>query len=279
MKIRSSALAAALLAFSSPAFAALVSDTFDAGDVLLSFYTATGAGATQNLIVNLGAYQQFDDNDGRTFAFSSGIVADLAATYGAAWNTRADLIWAVTGATFTGSVDGLTRNTVFTTSPRATLGSSPIAIPSNTDSALSTSRNQIQSVANAFNTTQTTANSTVSVILSNSNADAFYTRQQGSNTVQFGNSNNNQAAGTTISDLYALVPTVNGIAPAGGAVDESGLVFGRGTNYLGYFTLSGTGLTFTASGTSPVPEPSAFALLGGALALGFATVRRRRRAG
>jgi hypothetical protein len=53
------------------------------------------------------------------------------------------------------------------------------------------------------------------------------------------------------------------------------VVFTRGTNYLGYFTLSSNGLNYTASGTA-IPEPSSYAVLGGLVALGYSAIRRRR---
>ena len=65
-------------------------------------------------------------------------------------------------------------------------------------------------------------------------------------------------AATSSLILYELQPTVSGTAAA---VD------------LGTFTLSSTGLTFSA-----IPEPSAYAAVLGALTLGFVMIRRRTRA-
>ncbi len=276
MKSSVLSLSLAALAATSAAFAATTSDPQGAGDILIGFYTSTGTGATQNLIVNLGSYTQFENNNGSTVSFSANIVADLAATYGANWNSRTDLEWTVTGATYATVVNGLTRNTIFSASPRVSVGDAPSAISSGSDSTLSAVRTNIQAIANTYNLTDTTVNGTVNVVV-DSNVDSLYSRQQTSNAPQFGPNNANVAAGTTISDFYGLVPASGGTAPTGLSTDASGLVWGRGTNYLGYFTLSGSGLSFTASGTSPIPEPSSYAAILGLAAMGYVAAGRRRR--
>ena len=269
------ALSVAALAATTGVFAATTTDTQAAGDILLGFYTSSGTGATQNLIVNLGSFTQFDSNNGGTITFSSSIVADLAATYGANWNSRTDLEWTVTGATYTGSVNGLTRNTIFATSPRASIGNSPASIDSASDGILAAVRGNIQAIGNTYNNTETTANSSVSVVVS-TNTDSLYSRQQTSNAAQFGPNNANFTNGTSISDFYGLVPTLGGVAPTGLSTDASGLVWSRGSNYLGYFTLDGSGLSFTAAG-SAIPEPSSYAAICGLAIMGYVAAGRRRR--
>lgn len=277
MKSKLLALSAASIAATVSVFGATTSDTQGAGDVLLGFYTASGTGATQNLIVNLGSYTQFESNNGATTNFSANIVADLAATYGASWNSRTDLEWTVTGANYTSSINGLTRNTIFSTSPRAQIGDAPTSIASGSDSTLSAVRVNIQAIANTYNNTDTTVNGTVNVIVDGTNSDSLYARQQTANAAQFGPNTANLATGTSISDFYGLVPTSGGTAPTGLSTDGSGLVWARGTNYLGYFTLSNSGLSFTASGTSAIPEPSSYAALCGLAVMGYVAAGRRRR--
>lgn len=267
MKHTLNAFLLATAVVSAPAFAATVSDTFDAGDLLVGFYTATGTGATQNLIVNLGAFQQFDNKNGATINFSSSIVSDLVATYGSNWNSRTDLVWSVTGATFASSLDGLTRNTIFATSPRASLGDSPVVIASNTDSALAQVRSQIQSIGGSFNLLDATTNSSVSVVVPGSNPDSMISRMAGASP-QFSSANTNDTNGNNYSDLFALVPSVGGLNPSGNSSD-----YVRGSNLLGTFSLTASGLSFTA-----VPEPSSYAAIAGVFALGAVAGRRRRQA-
>ncbi len=254
----------------SSAFAATTTDTFAAGDILLGFFTSSGTGAGQNLMVNLGAFSQFENNDGATINFSSSIVADLNDTYGSDWNTRTDIKWSVTGATFATSVDGVTRNTIFAT---AVDGAAPIASAS--DGILASVRSNVSSIGTAFNAFDTTANSTVSVVVASSNANSMQARLTTNNSPQFGAIGQNVTTATTVSDFYALVPTSGGTAPTGLATDGDGIVFARGTNLLGSFALDASGLSFTASGASAIPEPSTYAALVGAAVLGLAASRRR----
>jgi len=266
MKNSLKTLVLATVATASSAFAQ-TTNTFDAGDILLGFFTNSGVGAGSNLMVNLGSFDQFDNNDGATTNFSSSIVADLNATYGSGWNTRTDIKWSVTGATFASSVFGVTRNTIFAT---AVSGAAPIASAS--DGILAGVRSNVSTIGTTFNAFATTANSTVSVVVPGSNVDSMQGRLTTNNSPQFGAIGQNVTTATSVSDFYALVPTSGGISPTGLATDADGIVFVRGTNRLGEFSLSGTGISFTASA---VPEPSTYAALAGAAVLGLAAFRRR----
>lgn len=272
MKNQLKALALAAVAFSSAAYAAVPTDTIGPGDVFIGFYAASGEGAGRNLVVNLGGYQQFDNRNGGSFSITNVAIADLSSIYGADWNTRTDLKWAVTGYTSNTAVDGLTRNTVFASSARTDIGDAPNAIASNNDGTLQLDRTNIESIKNLFNSSNTTGNSTVAVNEDGSLSTSFTQYQIANNNLRFGPLNNNDANGANISDFYGLVPTSGGVAPAGNAAANG---WTRGSNYLGYFTLDASGLTFTASG-SAVPEPSSYAAIGGVVALGFVASRRRR---
>ena len=255
--------------------AATTTDTFTAGEILLGFYATGGTGASKNLVANLGSFDNFDNNNGTSVSIlSASLVADLNATYGSNWNTRTDITWSVTGANFAQSVNGLTRNTIFVTSPRASVNDAPTSINSGSDSTLAGIRTNVNSINTAYDSATATANSSVTVVIDGGNADSMQSRMVTSASAQFGTDNTNSASGTTISDFYGLVPTSGGLAPTGAATDNDGLVFARGVNYLGYFTLSNNGLSYTASGTA-IPEPSSFAVIGGLAALGYVASRRR----
>jgi len=266
------------LTAASAAIAATTTDTFNSGDVLVGFYSDTGTGGTSkmNLMVNLGSYTNFDNKDGATTNFSSSIVSDLVATYGSSWNTRTDISWSVAGFIFPAK-DGLPRNTVFATSPRANVSDAPIAIASNTDSFLSANaRTPIAGIATAFNYVETTANSTLNVLVSdasgginnNVSANSFRTKLA-ANAPQFGYINTNDTNGSNVSDFYAVLPT-DGTAPSGTAAASG---YTLGSNKLGYFTLDSNGLSFTS--TAAIPEPSTAAALAGIVVLGCVVSRRR----
>jgi hypothetical protein len=166
-------------------------------------------------------------------------------------------------------VDGLTRNSIFAT---AVSGAAPIASAS--DGILGTVRSNVSSIGTAFNAFDTTAHSTVSVVVASSNVNSMQARLTTNNSAQFGASNQNVTTATSVSDFYALVPTTGGTAPNGLATDGDGIVFARGTNLLGTFTLDASGLSYV-SGASAIPEPSTYAALAGAVVLGLAASRRR----
>lgn len=257
-------------------FAAVSPDPIGNGDIFIGFYATGGVGVDRGLVINLGAFQTFDNRDGATFSLSRVATADLVSVYGASWNTRTDLVWTVTGSVYgTGELDGLSRNTVFASSPRASIGDAPDPITGNNSASQGTNdRTSIQSIAAGYNSATTTVDGGYAVIQEvGSVTNAFRDFQLTTPTALFGPLNDNDTNGTNISDFYGLVPTDRTIG-AGNAQDSG---WTTGTNYLGYFTLDATGLTFTASG-SAIPEPSSFAALGGLAALGFAASRRRRAA-
>jgi hypothetical protein len=65
------------------------------GDILVGFRATGGTGSTKNLVVNIGAATALESATG---AVNLGnINADLAATYGSNWATRAKLFWGAAG--------------------------------------------------------------------------------------------------------------------------------------------------------------------------------------
>ena len=259
----------------SSAFA-LTSNTFvnGQGEIMLGFHAASGTGAGQNLMVNLGSFQQFDNENGATFAFSSSIVADLNATYGSEWSTSGLVNWSLIGTTgSTTTIDGVNQRTIFMTNAAGT-GTESIVVNSNSSTSTTTNVNRITSIGTSYNAFETTANSTVSVVVASSNANSMQALLELSNNTRFGPVNQVVASGAgSALDFYALVPT--GAVPSGLAIDGSEHLYTDGANFLGTFTLDASGLSFTASGASAVPEPSTYAALAGAAVLGLAAYRRR----
>src|SRR5260370_603951 len=99
------------------------------GDLIVGFRVTdnSGAGATQNLEVDLGNMSTFTSlAPGATLTLnattpgSAGLsVLDLSSIYGANWSTRTDLVWgaiAATGRTGTSGVSGFPLSEVWATS-------------------------------------------------------------------------------------------------------------------------------------------------------------------
>jgi len=240
---------------------------------MLAFYSSV---EDAGLLVNLGAYQGFDNFDGASFNTRLD-VADIASVYGANWNTRTDLVWTVASATnATSELDGLARNTIFSSQVRTDLGVIAAAPAGNNSSSQSTNdASALRGIGGGYNTVETTQVGGFAVVQNSTTTSTVDFRgfQITTPTAMFGPATDNSVFGTSISDLYGMVPTdrnntIGGNAELNGWKD--GLDIEDGVNYLGYFQLNASGLTFTA-----VPEPSTYAALFGAVVLGLAASRRR----
>jgi hypothetical protein len=265
---------AAALSLGASAFAAVPTDTWNSGELLLSFATTA---STTNLVVNLGSFSQFATFDGATTNLTRLNVADLANTFGS-WNSDANLKYAIIGATATSGTTAatggvLSAGTIFTVSPRFNINSTPTAITAQT---ISTQNGDITDISaagnNGYNNADTAGfSNTFTVGILKDNVNSFFARQNTTPTVRFGTAQDQTAVGTTIVDLY-------GLTPASGLGSTNATATGwnsRGATLLGSFELSSSGLSYTAVGVA-IPEPSTYAALGGLVALGFAASRRRR---
>ncbi len=265
------------------AHAATITATFS--DLILGFRATGGSGADKNLEVDLGNVGQFYALPAQThFTIAGFSASDLADVYEVLWNTRDDLFWGL--AATTGSAQGTTINsttiaskTLWGTRAQSTAGVQ--STPWNRANAFSQ-----QGPANAMATLYTgglgslngktsTTNSTQSAVLDSATAGSW-SAQEGSNAAAFGSQMSKSLfeAGTNFStlvgsyfvlDLYELQP-------------------GSGSGgYIGSFGLDSAGLLQFSNdpaffAVSAVPEPSAWAALLGAVALGWAAFRRRARA-
>lgn len=292
MKIRTKIIALLALAgfgLAAPAAtAATVAYSNTTGDLLLGFRATGGTGATQTYLVNLGAASAFRDyaaGDPTTSfvvnttqiasgAFTSKIIgdigADLAATFGADWYTRADLFWSVSGATqqITGTVNGDPLKTVYATKGENTFGTVETSWDRGSPTAQGTPNSKILAMGTAYNGDTSTANSNHGVVYNHTDINSYEDYMPGGSgstpTAAFsyfaggieGNFGNGVLNGATNAalDLFRL---------------QSGT--GAGT-YEGSFTISNTGaLSF---GAVSVPEPSR-ALLVAMGACGLVLRRRR----
>lgn len=272
MLIKTKHLLTTLVVAGITAFATQASaTTYVAGDLLLGFRASGGTGASSNLIVNLG---QADTVYRDAVANMTNIVdigTLLTSTYGAGWDTRADLFWGVVGvrtsASVGGAVDGDPIRTIYATAAQSTYdpgnsgNSTPWAV------AGSTTRGTIAAniVGMAGNYDAFSTDVTNTAVMPNNVGSTWSTQNNGTSSFGFASTvegNFGAGADGTSLDLYRMLHTATGAVPTGPV--------GLGT-WEGTFTISDTGVVGFA--VTSVPEPSR-ALLAG---LGFAGIAFRRR--
>lgn len=228
----------------------------NSGDLFLAFRVEGGVGANTSYIVNIGS-----DLNYRNAAAGSvqvltltGVGADLAATYGAGWDTRADLHWAIFGARLS------VNSAVYASFERDNLGSAAAAPPSLTQQARNATAGSIIDVVTGYSLGDTTLNNPAGTFQTNSANDSSYFKQVATaGTTDFG----------SLSQWNSIEGNFGGGA-AGTALDLY-RVGGTGVTSVGTFSINNLGdVTFAA-----VPEPgvSVLAIAGAALGL---TSRRRR---
>ena len=244
--------------------------TAGVNDIILGFEALGGQGAALNLEVDLGPASRFL-NAPAPFTLTSveigNISADLIATYGNTWFSRADLQWSVFGSTGSNAYNGFLSATTFVTRAEITPGtrSTPWGRDSNTIN--SAASQDIQSVIGGLNGRTSTANSNVREPRSHDRRKQV--TPPGSSrggTVSF------TAYGPTVEGNFAN-GTANSILDFYAVQRASGADVGTPSQLLGTVKLDNNGnVTF-----SPVPEPASTAILmagAGTLAL----IRRRRTA-
>ena len=263
MNFRSLLAVGALLAASASAFA--VGGTAATGELVLGFGATGGTGSSQNLEVALGTAATYTAlSDGQLHEIGRLSGADLAATYGADWNARADLNWGIIG--FTGNA---LNNTIWASKKQSVVGTMGTPWAKMPASGGNTAGGVIKSVVSSLAAAPATANSSHSGVLEASTLQSWYTLQgtTGSafktpyETATFNNSTAIPAGGYVVSDLFQMVNTSAGQS-----------------SYVGSFGIDNTGgLWFSndASDFAAIPEPSTYAMILGALTLGLVAVRRR----
>jgi hypothetical protein len=249
-------------------------------DLVLGFSASGGTGAAVNLEVDLGNVAQFYNTSG-TLTLTGLKNADLVSTYGSNWDTRVDLTWGVVGTT--GAAVGTTvlgntiaSKTLWGTEAETTLGLQSTGWNRGTTNNQQGSANTIATLYNgglgSLTNASATGNSATAAVISNSLAGSWTLQEGGISAFGYFNPKSSFENGTNISsgswaasDLYELQPA-NGTPLA---------------VYLGTFALSSDGvLTYgdSYSVATAVPEPSTYAVILGAVTLGFVALRRHQRA-
>lgn len=227
-----------------------------AGDLFLAFRSTGGQGASLSYIVNIGSDLTYRNAAaGSTFIIAGigDIGADLESTYGSGWSSRSDLFWGVFGARQAVS------STVYASKEQDPGGSSWSPLTQTARNATATSIIDVISGIGGYTGAESTANSPVATLQTNSTSESSYNKQV-------------SAAGTTDFGSLSQWSSIEGNfgdGAAGTALDLYRIAGTQAAN-LGSFTIAPDGaLSFSA-----VPEPGSAALLLGAV--GLAGLRRRR---
>ncbi len=263
---------AAIIESSAPAQTGL---SYTADDLLMGFRATSGAGATQDYLLDLGqasiytsATSPFVLNTqlaGHGGINIGSIGLDLNSLFSNGWNTRSDVFWGIAGAT--GAISPVGSDpikTLYASVPQNPFGTLPTPWARGSASAQGAVSSKLQSEGAVYATTGatqnlSTANSPVGLIQSDSTTSSYAFYESG-----------------TQSYSYFNTPTIEGNFGGGvstAALDLIELQPGGGPGLdIGTFTIdNGGNITFT-----PTPEPTSMALLSfGAVFLGMARLRRR----
>ncbi len=181
-----------------------------AGDIFLGVRASGGQGSGTSLIVNVGNDSTFRTaTSGSTLSLGN-VSADLVATYGANWATRADLNWGVFGSR------NQTNPVVYASRAQSPFGSSATPFQAlNVDSRAATNT-QIISVIDAYSQLDASASGPKAALQSNKASPSSYNFQVATDGVaDFGTSsrwttiegNFTQGAESTALDFFRLAGT------------------------------------------------------------------------
>jgi hypothetical protein len=214
-----------------------------AGEVFLGFRAADGQGSSVSYLVKLGADTTFRNAaQGSEFdAIGLGnIGADLTATYGADWSTRADLSWGIFASRVT------VNSTVYASRARTTTGVIATAwpvLPQTSRNATAQTIVDVESSIGGYQGSEATANSSVATLQTNTSADSSYFKQVATpGTTDFG----------SLSQWTSIESNFGG-GPSGAALDFFRLS-STGSTHVGTFTVSAAGVVHFTAVPLPVSD-------------------------
>lgn len=230
-----------------------LSSAFD-GDLVLGVRNAS---ATNDLVIDLGSYSQFHGlTAGTTYTLTDVKSADFISTFGANVFTNAGTTWTVFGGVGTSGSDltpKVTNGTLWGSTPW-TSGTFNTLARSNSQQATS---NDIDAFTSSLSGgTSLSGNGAQNIPVGPGSFTTLIRPTNNFGYFQVGIEAS--TVGTSKLELFELAPGT------GAGID------------LGTFTLTSSGLTFTAF--QAIPEPSTYAMILGVATLGFAAIRRRKQA-
>ncbi len=243
----------ALLALAGMAFNASAATTaYSDGQLLLGFRATGGTGATKELVLNLGSYTTLNASN---IAALGSIGTDLSATYGASWNTRADLFWGVIG------INNGVSGDVFASAAQSPFGTHPGPYQNVGYFSNQAAVGLVQSVGQSYAGRTSGTNAKVAIETNtDSNPWDLALRDLGGFTSDFIDTSFSGGVATNAIDLFRYL----------GADAQAG----NNAANVGAFTFNSSGqLAFAASA---VPEPGRASLL--IIGIAGAVLRRRRQA-
>jgi hypothetical protein len=242
------------------------------GDLFLGFRASGGTGATLDYLVDIGSAANYT---GAGSAFQVGSIgnigADLTATFGSNWSTRADVFWSVSGTNLAAD----TVNTLYATRSRTNVNTPATPWLRRSPSAQSAADSKFDALALRYqNLGVATGNSQVATIQNTTDTNSYASYQPGGTT--------ENSAGISFG---AFNPSVEGNfgGASGSVLDlfkvESSTTAGLPSVWIGSFTVSASGqLTFTPASvtTSTVAFDSAQVSVPENISGGKALVKIRR---
>ena len=234
------------------------------GDVILGFRATGNPGQTLNLEVDLGPVSQFYGlAPGQTVPLAGLSTADLVATYGAGWETRADLFWGAIASAgrasgYSNGVVNVPVGTLWATAPNCAT-----AFNRGSSFAQKNASATLEAVftpggAGSLYGATSTANSAGAAVISASLAGSWTLQDNKTAGTSFGYFNptvdNFEGTNLVTSELYELQP-------------------GSGAGkFLGNLVVSGSGLSFVAASPTVAIVKSGIVVQSGAGCTGSVTV-------
>ena len=229
-----------------------------ADDLILGFRATGGAGATKNVVVNIGQASTFRDASG-SFAVSTGALASDLTTAFTTWNAHradgsngglgSDVVWSVTGTSGSFAAVGADpAKTLYATRKQPSLGVQSLAWSRGSDTAQGTTTNLMKAFGFQYATYTLTGNG--SAIQNTGDVNSYSSYQPGGTVA-----NSGPTPGTSFK---AYNPTAETSAALGTA-DLYRMEVGSGPGtYLGTFALDDQGnLNFLKGTATPTPTLTA----------------------